>query len=175
LQIGTLTSNFAIALTLAGEAPTARAIMRPIVHSVQTATDVDVVGFQVAMGHISLHDGEWADALQWFQRELRRLDHTPVDWTAARSVAGAVEALLRLGRTSEATELLERGENPAAAFESPQLRADLDTQRALLVAESDPAAALDLHHAALQVRRDGETASQIRSAPSWRRYTGVAL
>lgn len=151
--IGTLTSNFALALTLAGQASTARAIMRPIVQSVQTAPDVDVVGFQVAMGHISLHDGEWEEALHWFQRGLRRLDLTPVDWTAARSVAGAVEALRRLGRVREATELLDRGEDLAAAFDSPQLRADLDSQRAFLMAASDPAAAFDLHHAALKVRR----------------------
>lgn len=152
--IGTLTSNLALALALAGEAETARAIMRPIVQSVQNAPDVDVVGFQVAMGHISLHDGEWDEALHWLQRGLLRLDHAPVDWTAARSVAGAVEALRRLGRTTEAAELLERGEDLAGAFDSPQLRADLDTQRAFLMAETDPAAAFDLHHAALRVRRE---------------------
>lgn len=153
--LGTLTSNFVLALTLAGQTPRARALMRPIVQSVRTAPDVDVVGFQVAMGLISLRDGDREEALTWFRRGLRRLDRAPVDWTAARCIAGAIESLRRLGRVDEAADLLDRGDELAGAFDSPQLRADLDTQRAHLVAGSDPAAAFDLHHRALQERHDG--------------------
>jgi len=150
---GTLRSNLALAMALAGDPAGARAVMRPVVESIDTAPDVNVVGFQVALGHICLQEGAWQEALRWFDRGLRRLDHVDADWTAARCLAGAIEALRQLGNTDEAAALLRHGREVAAHFDGPELNANLDLQHALLVREDHPALAHALLHGALDTYR----------------------
>jgi predicted ATPase/DNA-binding CsgD family transcriptional regulator len=150
---GTLRSNLALAMALAGDPAGARAVMRPVVESIDTAPDVNVVGFQVALGHICLQEGAWQEALRWFDRGLRRLDHADADWTAARCLAGAIEALRRLGSPDDAAALLSQGREVAAHFDAPELDASLDCQHALLVRENDPVLAHELLHRALDTYR----------------------
>jgi DNA-binding CsgD family transcriptional regulator len=146
---GTLRSNLALALALAGDPDGARAVMRPVVESVETAPDINVVGFQVALGHICLREEAWDEALLWFGRGLRRLERAEADWTAARCLQGAIEALRRLGRTDEAVALLGRARGVAAHFDGPELNASLDLRQALLARADDPALAQELAHRAL--------------------------
>lgn len=152
--VGTLTANLALAMVLSGDIAGARLVMAPIVESVETAPDVDVVGFQVPMGQACLYEGDWTGAIRWFSRGLHRLDDFGADWTAARCLSGTVAALRRLGRRAEATALLERGTEVNRVFGSPQLLADLSDEHAFLVRDTDPARAHDLHHRALAARRD---------------------
>ena len=161
---GTLRSNLALAMALAGDPAGARAVMRPVVESIDTAPDVNVVGFQVALGHIYLQQGAWQEAVRWFDRGLSRLDHVAADWTAARCLAGAIEARCWLGNADDATALLRRGREVGAHFDSPWLHGDLDLQQALLVRESDPALAHDLLHRALDIYRAAGLASFVPRA-----------
>jgi DNA-binding CsgD family transcriptional regulator len=150
---GTLRSNLALAMALAGDPAGARAVMRPVVESIDTAPDVNVVGFQVALGHMYLHQGAWQEAVRWFDRGLSRLDHVAADWTAARCLSGAIEARRGLGNADDAAALLRRAREVGAHFDSPWLHGDLDLQQALLVRESDPAQAHELAHRALGTYR----------------------
>jgi DNA-binding CsgD family transcriptional regulator/tetratricopeptide (TPR) repeat protein len=151
--VGTLTSNLALAMALHGDTDGARRIMRPIVASIDLAPDVDVVGFQVPLGYLSLFEGRWEDALAWYSRALSRLESSGPEWTAARCLPGAVRAMQQLGRTDDARELLAVGRALTATFDAPQLRADLADLEALFVRDDDPARAFDLHQEALAERR----------------------
>ena len=96
--VGTLTANWALSMALAGQGAAAREVMAPIVESVDSAPDVDVVGFQVAMGQVSLRQGRW-DGGGGLVRARDRPDGRvrPV-LDGGRCVAGAVAALRHLGR-----------------------------------------------------------------------------
>jgi ATP/maltotriose-dependent transcriptional regulator MalT len=121
---------------------------------VESAPDVDVVGFQVAMGQVSLRQGHWEEAVAWYRRGIVLMDTVGPFWTSARCMAGSVAALRHLGRLEQAWELLERGERLTANFDAPQLVADLAHERALLIADEEPAKALTLLHRALTVRME---------------------
>lgn len=152
--VGTLTSNLALAMVLSGDLTGARRLMRPIVASLDSAPDVDVVGFQIPMGQASLQAGEWDDAIGWFARGLRRLDDLGTDWIAGRCLAGTVLALRRLGRRTDAQALLERGKDLSSRFGAPQFAADLAEQEAFLARDVDLGRSVDLHHRALDIRRE---------------------
>jgi ATP/maltotriose-dependent transcriptional regulator MalT len=152
--VGTLTANLALSMALAGQGAAAREVMAPIVGSVESAPDIDVVGFQVAMGQVSLRQGRWEEALAWYRRGIALMDAFGPFWTAARCIAGAVAALRHLGRLDQARDLLRRGEELTAHFDTPQLVADLTHERALLIAADDPANGLMLLFRALTVRME---------------------
>jgi predicted ATPase/DNA-binding CsgD family transcriptional regulator len=152
--LGTLTVNLALAMCLTGDTAGARRVMAPVVDFAESAADIDVVGLPVPMGHAGLREGDWDAAAQWFGRGLARLADGAPDWTAARCLPGAVEALRRLHRTAEAAELAARGQE--LGFSAPEYVANLTEQRAYLLPDGDPLADT-LHRRVLDIRvRSGQ-------------------
>lgn len=150
--VGTNTGLAAHAIALAGDRDGARRILDPVVRSVESAPDVDVVGFQVTYGQIELWDGAIEEAARWFERGIRFTAPGADNWTSIRCLPGLAEAYARAGRTGEAADLAERAVAEAARFDAPYpLSEALDVQ-ALLVRDSDPGRARNLHHEALAVR-----------------------
>ncbi len=149
--VGTNSCNAAHALVLAGRLPEARAMMEPVVRSVDTAAEADVVGFMVPYGLLHLADGDLEGALGWFERGVARMSNTDPDWTAARCLPGLVGTLRRLGRTGDATTWADRAVEVETGFDAIyELTAILDEQG--LLARGDPARARDLHLRALALR-----------------------
>lgn len=146
--LGTLTVNLALAMCRSGDPGRARQVMAPIVDVTESRPEVDVVGLPVPMGHASLWEGDWEDAARWFGHGLARLEYGP-DWTAARCLPGAVEALRRLGRPAEAAALAARGQE--LGISAPEYVANLTEQRAYLLPSGDPLAGT-LHRRVLDIR-----------------------
>ncbi len=152
--LGTLTVNLALAMCLTGDTVGARRVMAPVIDFAESAADIDVVGLPVPMGQAGLREGDWDGAAQWFGRGLARLDDGMPDWTAARCLPGAVEALRRLGRSAEAAALAARGQE--LGFSAPEYVANLTEQRAYLLPDGDPLADT-LHRRVLDIRvRSGQ-------------------
>lgn len=147
--LGALTVNLAIAVCHHGDARSARRVIAPMVDVAESTTDIDVVALPVPMGHICLREGDWENAARWFNRGTTRLDSGRPDWTAARCIPGAIEALRRLGQLDEAAALAERGQE--LDITAPEYVANLAEQRAYLLPASDPLAGT-LHGRALDIR-----------------------
>jgi DNA-binding NarL/FixJ family response regulator len=152
--VGTLTSNTAHAVALSGAFEEARSLMEPVVQSLDTAREADVIGFMVTWGLIHLWEGDLDEAVLWFEKGVERLGDRGRDWTAARSLPGLVGALRRLGRTEKATLWARRGVRQLTAFGGWYECADVLDEQGRLLAEDDPPRARDLHVQALVLRRD---------------------
>jgi predicted ATPase/DNA-binding CsgD family transcriptional regulator len=150
--VGTNTANAAITMGMAGDLAQARKMMDPVVRSLGTALDVDVVGFMVAYGLLHLWDGDPAGAVHWFERGVQRMSRGSRDWTATRCLPGLVGALRRLGRTEEASEYAARAVTLATEFGAPHELANVLDEQARLIRAQDPGRARDLHHEALALR-----------------------
>ena len=150
--VGTNTGNVALAKGLAGDLDGARALMEPIVRSIDVAPDVNVVGFMVTLGLLDLWAGDLESSVRWFERGTRFLAPQIDNWTATRSFPGLIEALRRLGRIEEATTQAERGVELARSFGAPYPLSEALDEQARLVADTDPARAADLHQEALAIR-----------------------
>ncbi|CAM3436186.1 LuxR C-terminal-related transcriptional regulator [Occultella aeris] len=147
--VGTLTANLALAMALSGDHDGVLRIMAPLIDVTDSRPDIDVVGLPVPIGYSYLRAGGWEEAQRWFDRGLARLTPGRPDWTAARCLPGAVEALRRLGRITEATALAERGQH--LPITAPDFVANLAEQRAHLVSTDSPFAE-SLHQRALDIR-----------------------
>jgi len=151
--VGTLTSNTAQALGMAGHLARARDLMAGVVRSLDTAAEADMVGWMVPLGLLHLWMGELEQAVGWFERGVQRMSGETRDWTAARCLPGLVSALRRLGRTEEAARWAAVAVTVTAGFEAPyELSYALDEQ-AWLAHGTDPARARELHLEALTRRR----------------------
>jgi DNA-binding CsgD family transcriptional regulator/tetratricopeptide (TPR) repeat protein len=151
--VGTNTCNAALAIAMSGDLGRARKLMDPIVRSVDTAADVDVVGFMVVYGLLHLWDGDLEGAVEWFEVGVRRMEEDRQDWTAARCLPGLVQALRRLGRTDEAKELASRAVTIETEFEAPYELTNVLDEQGRLVALDDPVRGRDILLEALTVRR----------------------
>jgi predicted ATPase/DNA-binding CsgD family transcriptional regulator len=151
--VGTLTSNTAQALGLAGHLAQARDLMTGVVRSLDAAAEADMVGWMVPLGLLHLWMGELEQAVGWFERGVQRMSDRSRDWTAARCLPGLVSALRRLGRTDEATRWAAVAVTETAGFGAPyELSYALDEQ-AWLARGTDQARARELHLEALTQRR----------------------
>jgi predicted ATPase/DNA-binding CsgD family transcriptional regulator len=151
--VGTNTSNAAQALVLAGRLAEARRLMDPIVRSLATTPEADVVGFMVPYGLLHLYAGEPAEALRWFRAGVRRMSDGGQDWTAGRCLPGLVGALRRLGRTGEATEWAARAVAVESAFGAMYELSDVLDEQARLLAADDRVRARDVALQALTLRK----------------------
>ncbi len=152
--VGTNTCNMAQAVALGGALDEARALIEPVVRSVESAPEVDVVGFMVPYGLVHLWEGDLDGAVEWFRRGVRRMSGTSRDWTAGRCLPGLVSALRRLGRTTEAADWAARAEALLTEFGAMYELANVLDEQAWLAGPSDPDRARDRHLRALVVRRD---------------------
>jgi predicted ATPase/DNA-binding CsgD family transcriptional regulator len=152
--VGTNTSNAAQALGMAGEIARARAMIDPIVRSLDSAPEADVVGFMVSQGLLHLWDGDAEGAVAWFERGVQRMTDQTRDWTAARCLAGLIGALRRLGRTEEARNWAARALDIEIAYDAPYEITGVMDEQARLLWETDPDQARDRHLEALTIRRD---------------------
>jgi DNA-binding CsgD family transcriptional regulator/tetratricopeptide (TPR) repeat protein len=151
--VGTNTCNAAQAVGMAGDIARARAMIDPIVASLDSAPTADVVGFMVAKGLLHLWEGDAEAAVGWFERGVQRMTGQARDWTAARCLPGLVAALRRVGRTSEAREHAARAVDIETEFGAPyELTGVLDEQ-ARLIADDEPGRAREKHLEALTIRR----------------------
>jgi DNA-binding CsgD family transcriptional regulator len=151
--VGTNTCNAAQALGTAGEVARARAMIDPIVRSLASAPEADVVGFMVSQGLLHLWDGDAEGAVGWFQRGVQRMTDQTRDWTAARCLPGLVGALRRLGRTEEAREWAARAVGIETAFGAPYELTGVIDEQARLLWDADLDQARELHLEALTIRR----------------------
>jgi predicted ATPase/DNA-binding CsgD family transcriptional regulator len=151
--VGTNTCNAAQALGMAGEIARARAMIDPIVRSLASAPEADVVGFMVPQGLLHLWAGDAEGAVGWFERGVQRMTDTARDWTAARCLPGLVGALRRLGRTDEAREWAARAVDIETQFQAPYELTGVMDEQARLLWDADPAQARDVHLEALTIRR----------------------
>jgi predicted ATPase/DNA-binding CsgD family transcriptional regulator len=152
--VGTLTCHAAHLRALSGDLSGAQEMLEPVVLSMVGEGDVDVVGFMVVCGSVSLWEGDLDGAVGWFELGLRRLDTRERDWTAVRCMPGLVAALRRLGRLDEAAALATRAVTMVDAFDAPFELSQLVDEQALLLAGSDPRRARELLLEALTLRRD---------------------
>lgn len=152
--VGTLTCNAAYALAMSGALEEARTLMEPIVGSLDTAREADVVGFMVPYGLVHLWEGRLDEAVEWFEKGVARLGEHGRDWTAARCFPGLVGALRRSGRREEAALRVRQGLRQLRAFGGWYEYADALDEHGRLVAGDDPAKARELHVQALVARRD---------------------
>jgi DNA-binding CsgD family transcriptional regulator len=151
--VGTLTSNAAQALGMAGHLARARDLMDGVVRSLDTAAEADMVGWMVPLGLLHLWMGELEQAVGWFERGVQRMSGESRDWTAARCLPGLACALRRLGRTDEAARWAAVAVRVTTGFDAPyELSYALDEQ-AWLAHGTDPARARELHLEALTLRR----------------------
>jgi tetratricopeptide (TPR) repeat protein len=151
--VGTLTSNTAIALVMAGHFARARNMMDGVIRSLDTAAEADMVGWMVPLGLLHLRMGELEQAVGWFERGVQRMSEETRDWTAARCLPGLVSGLRGLGRTNEAAEWAAVAVRVTTGFDAPyELSYALDEQ-AWLAYGTDPARARELHLEALTLRR----------------------
>jgi predicted ATPase/DNA-binding CsgD family transcriptional regulator len=152
--VGTNTVNAALAVGMAGDVERARAMLEPVVRSLDTAREVDVVGFMVPFGLVHLWDGDLRGAVGWFERGVQRMTETGTrDWTAARCLPGYVGALRRLGRFDEAAEWAATGVRVESEYGAPFELSDLVDEQGRLVRADDPERARGLHLEALEIRR----------------------
>src|SRR5690606_18851825 len=93
---GTNTANLSIVLGMLGRIDEGRYLMEPIVKSIESTPDVDVVGFTVAVGYLHLWSGDLAGAVEWLERGTRFAAPHTDNWTAIRSMSGLASALRRL-------------------------------------------------------------------------------
>jgi predicted ATPase/DNA-binding CsgD family transcriptional regulator len=151
--VGTLTSNTALALGMAGHLARARGLMDGVVRSLDTAAEADMVGWMVPLGLLHLWMGELEQAVGWFERGVQRMSGESRDWTAARCLPGLASALRRLGRTDEAARWAAVAVTVTTGFDAPyELSYALD-EKACLAHGIDPDRARELHLEALTLRR----------------------
>lgn len=150
---GTTTTGVAMARGMAGDIEGGRRLMATIVRSIDEAPDLDVVGFMVPLGLLSLWDGQLDDAVRWFERGANRPARDLDDWTSVRCLPGLTSALRRLARLDEAHERAAQAVAKAHAYNAPYMLSHALDEQGFLAAADDPARALDLHHEALAVRR----------------------
>jgi DNA-binding CsgD family transcriptional regulator len=152
--VGTNTCNAAHAIAMSGGLNEARALMHPIITSLDKAPEADVVGFMVPYGLLHLWEGDLDGAIAWLQRGVQRMSGGKTDWTAVRCLPGLVGALRRLGRLDEAARYAARGVELASAFGAMyELTSLLDEQARMAAAQIDPALARDLLGQSLAIRR----------------------
>jgi len=152
--VGTLTSNAAQAAALSGAVEKARAMIEPVIASLDPVRERDIVGLMVPIASIHLWTGELDEALHWFNKGVARLEERPRDWTAGRCLPGLVSTLRRLDRREEAMTWAIKGERMLADFDGPYEQADVLDEHGRLVAADDPDQARELHMQALVLRRD---------------------
>jgi predicted ATPase/DNA-binding NarL/FixJ family response regulator len=154
LVVGTNATHAAFALGMAGNLAEARARMDPVVRSLDTAREADVVGYMVVYGLVHLWAGDVEAAVGWFELGVRRMTDRTRDWQAARCLPGLVGALRRLGRTDEARDWAARAVRIETEFDAPYELTGVIDEQARLLWDTDPEQARDLHLRALTIRRD---------------------
>ena len=149
--VGTTTVNAAYAVAFTGRLDEAHSMMEPIVRSVTTASEVDVVGFMVPYGHLHLLKGELETAVYWLSQGADKAADR-LDWTAARALPPLADALRRLGRVEEAARRAEEAVRSLRQFGAPfELAAALDV-RARLAGHGSRGRARTWHLEALVMR-----------------------
>ena len=94
-------------------------------------------GFPRTMGAISLRRGDPA-AAHWFEREAYATDRGQPTWLSALALPGLGEALVRLGRASDASAVLHRAVTVARRFGMPEPLAEaLAAQAELAASDSE--------------------------------------
>jgi DNA-binding CsgD family transcriptional regulator len=151
--VGTNTAQFALPVGMGGDIAAARKMMDPIVRSVDTAPDVDVVGFMVPYGLLHLWDGDLDGAVRWLRRGVARMSGGARDWTAGRCLPGLVAALRRSGRTDEAAEYAATAVAVETEFGAPYELTNVLDEQARMLRHTDPGQSRDLHLHALGIRR----------------------
>jgi predicted ATPase/DNA-binding CsgD family transcriptional regulator len=150
--VGTNTVNAAQAIGLSGDLPRARALIDPVVRSLDEADDADVVGFMVADGLLHLWAGELDAAVRSFQRGIRTRSDGTLDWTSVRCLPGLAGAQRRLGRLETARLNAEQGIELARRYGAPYEETQLIDELAKVT--PDRARARDLLHRSLSTRLD---------------------
>jgi predicted ATPase/DNA-binding SARP family transcriptional activator len=155
--IGTTASNVALVNGMAGDITAGLTTMRDIVRSIDEAPDTDAVAFQHTMGMLHLWNGDLDDALRWLERGIGHVTGNSnewKDWTATKCLTAMVAALRRLGRIEEAETRAAQAVRLAETYGTPQVLADALGEQALLIHDTDPGRARDLHRQALTLRSD---------------------
>ena len=150
--VGTNTANAAHAQGMAGDTDDALALMDSV-NALAEAPGADVVGATATAGMLYLWHGDVARARYWFEQGTTYSTHVGDDWTAARCLPGLVSTLRRQGLRAEAVDKARYALEVAKGFGSPLITSGVLDEQALLVLDDDPAAAEDLHHEAMAIRR----------------------
>ena len=150
--VGTNIVNAALAIGMSGDLVEARAMVEPIVRSLDTASEADVVGFMVPYGFLDLWDGDLDAAVRWFERGVQRMAGDVRDWQAGRCLPGLVQALRRLGRTDEALAYAEKAVAIETEFDAPYELSNVLDEQARLLRHTDPARSRHLLHRSLSLR-----------------------
>jgi predicted ATPase/DNA-binding CsgD family transcriptional regulator len=154
-SVGQATAHLALAEGLAGDIDAARALIDPVVRSIEGADHgVYVPRLAPVLGKLSLWVGDYEAAVVWFERDVRHADPLKPSLIVARSLPGLAAALRHLGRLDEARQRITEAMAVARKLEMWHLVADALEQSAHLAEPDDPAGAEDLHHAALALRVD---------------------
>jgi predicted ATPase/DNA-binding CsgD family transcriptional regulator len=150
---GTVTSDLAWAVGVAGELDRARRLIEPLVRSIDRAgPDVDVIGLRVTARKLLSWSGEYDEALPWLRRAAEFDSPGADNWTAMRALPELAVVLHQLGRDDEAAAAAERGVEMARRLGTPHAEAESLDALARVVAGADPARADGLAHDALRLR-----------------------
>ncbi len=150
---GTVSSNLAWTLGMAGRLDEARNRIDNLIRSVADAgPDVDVVDLLVVAGKLALWTGDLDAARRWLTR-ASHFDAPGTDnWTSVRGSTGLATALRHQGRADDAAEAATRGLEMARRLGTPHAEAEALDELGHHAQLNNPGLALDLHHQALAVR-----------------------
>ena len=151
---GTVLSNFAWALGVAGLVDEGRDRLRSLIRSIDAyGPDVDVLDLRVTVGKLHLWAGELEPAIGWLGSAAQYQEPGDDNWTAVRALPSLAAALRLRGRIDDAGEVAARGVEMARRLGTPHAEAESLDELAHVVVLEDPTRGLDLYHDALAVRR----------------------
>ncbi|TCO62698.1 helix-turn-helix transcriptional regulator [Actinocrispum wychmicini] len=143
-RVGMARSQLALAHCFAGEIDAGMRVMEPFLRLV-AGTSAFVPGMARAMGELHFWRGEVAEALTWYQGDMRLGDM----YITALNASALARALRVNARTDEARDVLERTVELARRGGMNRIVADALEQQAFL---ASPDQAVELHHQALAIR-----------------------
>ena len=174
-SVGHSTSHLAHVKGLMGDIEGGRALMAPVIRSVEnTEQDVFVPRMARALGSLSLATGDFEAAIRWCEADARFGGPMAESRVVARVLPVMAAAHRRLGRLEEAQALVDRGLAMSRKVGIPHLVAEaLDEGGHIALARGDAEGAEDLFHQALTERV--ERGLRLGSVDSLDALAGLAL